>query len=822
MSMHFIVKDCPTCGSPHPGDTAECSSCFSQLDWFCKQHKRWLQGKASCPACQEQEAREARVKAEAAEREARRRAEEAERDARRRAEEREREAKLRAEKEKIESQLRADEAKREIQRRLERERRWRQVKTAAPYVASLVLVLFGISWWKQSADQAAKIKQLEDQRVAAVDELISKLTPLLEKGDFQRAIEIAHLAVDEVESDPKVQSIVKKAEDGRRTKKVDELVGELTAKLEKGDAENVVSIVNRQPKDIASDARIVPLFEAAKAELANKSRIDQLVADLIPLLEGGQYTSVIDKLSSVPADIKSSRQISGLSKRAFQGRSFETACNEISKNPFHQDVKPLEKQARDNAQLERERKRINELIMQWESGRAAEIGKHQRELATVAKEAAMVLDSARQFRPTSDDRLQELKNRISGVRSNFSKFGLPKVEVEAADMTIDSIAAWKTVANRFSKLEADVRGANADEETFAKIANHLSVEIGPSIPDSEVSARFDRAKSSLPRWKSVLRLQRSLHDGDAFKKTPKSDDWMGLPHSSAWPTGAKYLEMLRQRESTFKGTAASDLKEYLKRREIVDLWVFRQVGLEYSYYASKQPLPDGGTIQVLLDETAPFIDQQFAGNLKGIQKSPQSLFADRASALWLLPDKSKWNAEVANHYEDLLDSKNMEPLLKLSLIRKFLALATVTSAGYAESLKADAGYVAILGPTAMIQGNWLDPNKNLTKEREAAEEFISKAPHLNSMADDATTRDDQAFSVVKNGLGIPGHLSRDELGKLVLARFEDSPSLTNGRLFVVADGEWIEVGQVKSGSTVCNERAAQYFGWPVFSIRDNK
>lgn len=551
------------------------------------------------------------------------------------------EAKQRAEQERQDAQRRAEAEKLRLDRQREWELTWRQLKTAAPYVvaisAALVLVIFGFARWRLSFEH--------DE---AVQQLATEMQQQLDRKEFQQAINKVRSVPTDIAADSAIQSLVERATAGIRDQKIETVAAELTRTLENGEAETVVEFVRRQPNDLVSDPKINALLEAANKTIANKVAIDQLVKDVDLDLERGGYEAALKRLEVASADIKAAPQVKLRFGRAVQGRDFAAKCSDIEQTPFHQDVQPLLSAARKLAQSVSERQRVDQLEKVWSSGRVADIKKREAELALVVNDLATMLDSARQRRPTNEEKFNEAKKRLAGLRTSFTKFGLPVVKFKTAETTIESIAAWSAVTNRFSQLESDLREMNADEQSLTTLANQLAVEIAPIVPDRDWKTLVEQAPSSLPLWKRVLQLQRSLQERESFLKSPRPDHWKELPLSTVWPAGEKFLEMIRQRDATIKGTAAWDFKENFQRVEIADLWAFRQIGSENPYYSSKQPLPDGNqTIPVLLKLNELFNDRAFKGTIKDIQKAPQSLFAEQVSTIWTRSDKSTWHEAVA-------------------------------------------------------------------------------------------------------------------------------------------------------------------------------
>ncbi len=259
--------------------------------------------------------------------------------------------------------------------------------------------------------------------------------------------------------------------------------------------------------------------------------------------------------------------------------------------------------------------------------------------------------------------------------------------------------------------------------------------------------------------------------------------------------------------------------------EIVNLWVVRRAGQHARHYTKKKPAAgeDREFLPVLLDSIGREEDVLFNGK-RTVSRAPQSVFAEQAAKLWQSTQRTDWIQDVADTHDSLLEMGDMDPLLKLDLVRRFLSLAVRTSAGYEETLGEMPEFKQLTGRAGLITGNWLDPGEDLEKERDQATALLKTAPQLLRICALATTRDEQRLLAIKHGLVAIGWICRDGDDSPTLVKFGGASLAGPSRLYTVGGGEWIDLGLVSDDRTTIrfNTTAGGYVGWPVFALLSSR
>jgi len=405
--------------------------------------------------------------------------------------------------------------------------------------------------------------------------------------------------------------------------------------------------------------------------------------------------------------------------------------------------------------------------------------------------------------------------------------------VKVNEKSLSESDKWASLAAQLTAFQKEMEGVNGTNESLQRLAIFLADKVAPNAPDPEMARRANLAKVTLPTWIKALEVQRMMQSGDFLTHPINADDWKGQQPEGTLTAAAELSEMLRNRNASIKDSEFATVKERLARVDIVDLQVIRKRGDEARAYSKKPPALEKGILYV--DELRNGDGREekripFPGDAK-VARAPQSIFAEQAANIWgssgsNSPDN--WDKRLAEIDDALLESTDMDPILKLDLVRRFLHLAVSTSAGYREQLQEHPGFKAVMGALARIDGNWLDPqnDETLTAQREQAKKLIANAPRLSPLAADAATRDDQRLTVLKRALIVLGWIGRDSDAHPVLAIFRGAKPAAGSRLYTVVGGNWIELGAVSADGkdNLVNETALKYVGWPVFALllRDDR
>ena len=531
------------------------------------------------------------------------------------------------------------------------------------------------------------------------------------------------------------------------------------------------------------------------------------------------------ELASAPVAERTNNAPTGGGERA---AAFETAVQKLENCPGDRDAAPFVAEARKYAVSAEEKQRIAQLESAWKT-RGEELRGTQRagldkQVATLRGASEKLLEEARGGRKggTRPGDIADLRKQLTELREQARPLGAAGDDLKLAEKALDQVEPWRSLARNLAALRQEMQGAKGTLESLQRLATFLNDKVAPITPDADMARRAKLAKAALPVWKKTLDAQQVLQSGGFVNQPPAGDDWKGQPPAAVLAAAAEYPAMLRNRNPASGESEAARLKDRLSRADIANLWVVHPVEADARmvYYTNKPPQAAKGMVSVVVLLNT--IGREETLQLENVQskRAPQSLFAEQAAKLWEAGARDDWDQKLAEVYDALMDSKKLEPILKLDLIRRFLRLADQSSAGYHELLAKQSGHADLMGQAALITGNWLDPAQELDDRRAQAAQWIARAPRLHPLAAEAAVRDEKRLGTLKQGLVVAGWIGRDDEARPVLVKFDGAKPAPASRLYTVADGEWTELGTVSAdGSDVgLAEAAASYVGWPAFAL----
>jgi len=510
--------------------------------------------------------------------------------------------------------------------------------------------------------------------------------------------------------------------------------------------------------------------------------------------------------------------------------AFARALKDIENAPPDGDVKPLLEAARKYAISDLETEEIGRMEQLWKS--LHEAPKRNQKLE-FDKRIALLEETSRKLRADVRrgrdvgglrEKIEDLRNRFSELRQQAGQLGFGDSELRAAEKSIGEIESWGMFAVNLTAFREKMKTQKGTRESLELLADFLDKTIASNSPDPDMAQHAKLARISLPTWAKMLDLQGMLQTEDFLTHAIDDDLWKGQPPAGPLAAAGEYSEMLRNRDPAIQGSKSAKLKERLGRKDISNLWVIRQFRGDLARsYTNEQPAPGQAVanVDVLRNSDGEKARVPFGGE-RQVDRAPQSIFAERAARLWESPERGKWDESMAEVYDELLESKKMDELLKLDLARRLLDLAVSTSVGYRELLQGQQSFKSVTGISALIEGNWLDPgnDQELKGRRGQAEELIANAPRLRPLAAAAATRDEQRLIALKQGLILAGWICWDDEAHAVIAPFDEAKPAPKSRLYTVASGKWVNLGSVSEDGVEIRltDTAGQYVGWPVFAL----
>ncbi len=332
----------------------------------------------------------------------------------------------------------------------------------------------------------------------------------------------------------------------------------------------------------------------------------------------------------------------------------------------------------------------------------------------------------------------------------------------SAAMVMIGIAALALVLATRSTEPGPSAGNLADAGSAAVETSKPSA--APAIKASQtasVSEPSSRAELASDR---PVQVSKARNEDDERTPKPRLDKPIAASTEGSQKllgAAVEWSEILRQRNSSIKESEAWKLKERLAQKDIVNLWFIRLVGGDSFFYTREEPPPGDNK---LIANVLRSVDEQEKVPLLGkrrVGRAPQSIFAEHAAKLWESPQRDDWDQCLAAIYDELIDAKDMDAILKLDLLRGFLNLAVHTSPGYRDKLQDLPEFKKVAERPPSLKSDWLDPGKDLDKQREDAEALIKQAPRLRDFVVGAAEQDKQRLMALTQGSIIFGWISRE-------------------------------------------------------------
>lgn len=567
---------------------------------------------------------------------------------------------------------------------------------------------------------------------------------------------------------------------------------------------------------------------------AGPQAIDEqsFVDNLKKLVKDKKYTAALDAAKSAPPQLAENHRVVAIVESATkleqEAKLYAVAIQALKDATPADDIDALEQSAREKAQDDEELKQVETIVdnlRNRKDGQGA-VAKNDFEnrLTELRKKTDDLLNRAEKgsFGPQHGDLTEKCSQEFSKLdavarKQNFDTGGLVDIKT-----TLDRVTPWKAVASNLSKYSTEMSAASASDESLKRAASFLSSTLAKVHPETKTKLRAKAAEKDLDVWKQALKLKERLQARDVDSQVRQS--WAGKPPASAVDAALAPAEMRRHRDFTRPDSGAFKLKERLQSPDIKDAYCIRtELAEPYCYWYTSEPLKAGKDpieVPVIIDSKGEVLKRTIRGPRKDSELSPQSKLLPELEKLWTDTDPERWHQQLADAYEKLADNSDIDPLLKLSLMRRFLGLAVVSSIGYREILQSIPEFNTINGAAGIVEGNWYNPTISLSKERTRAASLCDKAPRLAKFAADAAKRDKLAESQTSEGIHLVGFLKQNHGGETTLARFSNFTPVSDSTLYVISEGEWIQIGSFPvNKSPKLEDSANQFAGWPVFSVR---
>ncbi|MDB5384721.1 MAG: hypothetical protein JWM11_367 [Planctomycetaceae bacterium] len=563
------------------------------------------------------------------------------------------------------------------------------------------------------------------------------------------------------------------------------------------------------------------------------------IDNLKKLVQAKKFDAALDAGKYASPKLAENPQVVALLESARDGQKgsdkFAPALAALKDAEEDADLEFLERAAREVAKNDAERKQIDELVASLPSKSKKKkpeepsgIGQEEIEtrVAALLKKTNDLLASTQKgnFGPEQSELSEKYRQEFSKLDATARKQGLDIGGLTRVKTALDKVAPWKAVATNFSQFSTDMEAATASDESLKRTAEFLSSTLAKVHPEVKTQQRAKAAEKDLEAWKQALKLKDLLRTGEVDSKVRQF--WLGKPPASIVDAALAPAEMLRHRDFARPDSDAFKLKTRLLAPDVKDVYCIRmELAEPYCYWYTSKPLEAGTDLvswPVITDREGGTANQPIRGKRKNSELSPQSKLLPELEKLWTEATADNWHQLLADTYEKLAADSDIDPLLKLQIMRGFLNLAKKSSIGYRELLQSLPEFVAISGAEGVIDGNWYTPKNVLAAERTKATSLCDRAPHLAKIASAASERDKRAVSQTNEGIHLVGFLKQNHDGETTLAKFPNFTAVSDSTLYVVSEGTWIRIGTFPvSKPPHLDETANRFTGWPVFSVRNS-
>ena len=204
------------------------------------------------------------------------------------------------------------------------------------------------------------------------------------------------------------------------------------------------------------------------------------------------------------------------------------------------------------------------------------------------------------------------------------------------------------------------------------------------------------------------------------------------------------LQVIRERNKPDGTSISKELGEMLGLPLIRDLYYLREKKGGIRYYCSDQPTESDDHLRFAYIRSRDSRDSRDSKKpkIKSVERtavtwldtefrSPQRIFGQRAEDLLSGLKRRGWEPTFYELLSKLAEDREMEPILKLDLLKRFVPVARAGSSFFREQLKEmDA---SIQGLAIDYSVNWIDPDDGDAKRvREQAEAAFNRLPEMKT------------------------------------------------------------------------------------------
>jgi hypothetical protein len=329
------------------------------------------------------------------------------------------------------------------------------------------------------------------------------------------------------------------------------------------------------------------------------------------------------------------------------------------------------------------------------------------------------------------------------------------------------------LARRFAAAEASIDMQTRQSELIDRLTRALQSDQGVdaylaamddyirSFPETPRSRAFKDVKQERPLWEQLFKWHALFgpYAGKPFALTtaqarsqlePYHDflkDYPAPIDGARIQDYVRCLEALAEQDAGAKGTAAARLRDLFGALYIKGLW-FLELPNEKVYYLAQDPTKDlesakkkAGYLNVKYLVGFDASDKPKLIKYEDIQKSgqaPQSAIAAEADRLLATVRVETWDETLQKLAAQIQNKQDMDPILRLSLLKAVLGHAAKGS--YPLALELQDFQRILNGPQIDLTVPWINPDRDCSAERKLARDLFPKLPALEPLLKTAVER----------------------------------------------------------------------------------
>ncbi len=355
--------------------------------------------------------------------------------------------------------------------------------------------------------------------------------------------------------------------------------------------------------------------------------------------------------------------------------------------------------------------------------------------------------------PTGVDKaaIDRTRGRLQELEQGPRVGAEARAKIERVSRQADNL--WTQVDER----ERRQRRLAEIKEKIGRPENFLAAlrSYGKEFPDEPRSAEFQQFADkegvtlvAMQKWNQLIHKWQEidfavLRPADAEPLLKESQELISEMsyHPAAKPVEEyrKILQVIQERNKPDGTPISKDLEQMLGYPLIRNLYYLREVKGGNRYYCNDPPTESENRISFSyvrtisdLKKTKPkSVERSAVKSLDADYRSPQRIFGQRAEDLLSALDHDGWEPTFYKLLSRLAEDRDIEPILKLEFLKKFIPVARAGSSFLREQLKEmDA---SIQGLAIDYAVNWVDPDDtNAKRMREQAEAAFNRLPEMKT------------------------------------------------------------------------------------------